>query len=293
VGSISYAAGGALAGAGKGVAEVGEIALKQQVQEGLMRLQKQYAEEMQQKGFEHQAGMQQAQFAEQEKLTKQQITARGALAQAEMKQKEELAARHEAGATERANIAAGPRYAMANARKEAANKPAQPKPWQVKNVNTTEIVNGVPTTTSRPLLFNPNSNALYAPVGDKLIRWDTSTNKPAVDPAVFARKPVDPAELTRLYADPNGVIPGGFKGGGMTNAENFERIHHYIPAGLTSHLTQGGMVGEKSPTATGEMSPEESAEFNAPSPPEEPGYDAGYGNTGDEGPQASDTEAAH
>lgn len=246
-GLLAYAAEGAVAGAGKGLEQVGAASLKDQMDQGIVRLQNQYASTRQQAEFAQQSAMQGKQQSFEKGLKEEELERSSRVAGAQIASKEKLAGQHEAGATERAKIAAKGRVDAALAHGEAAAKGKNaPKPWQV--IKTTQggfDAHNLPTTNQIPLLHNPNTGALYAPVGDKLIRWDASTSKPAYDPKSLNRN-VDQGEIQRLYADPNGIIPQG-KAAGMTNIENFERLHHYLPAGIQSRLTQGGMVNENNP----------------------------------------------
>jgi hypothetical protein len=250
-GLLAYAAEGALAGAGKGIEQAGGALLKDQMEQGLERLRNDYANTRQQAAFGHEETMQGKQQGFEKGLKEEELGVSVASAAAGRAQRESEFTRGEAGKTERANITAKSRVDVANIRGTAAAAGKNgPRPWQLKNVNVADYSKGYAVTTSKPLMFNPNTNSLYAQVGDKLVRWDSDANKPAVDPKVLNRK-VDPGEISRLYADPNGIIPGGYSGSGMTNLENFERLHHYLPAGIQARVMQGGMVNNNNPDAVG------------------------------------------
>ena len=249
-----------------------------------MRMQERYLQQQQQAGFGHQEEMLGKEQAFQREQTQTALKAHGAIAQAEMAQKEKLAGQHETESTKRTGMIVAGRLGVQDLKNQTANEKAkQPKPWQVKNVNTVDTSKGYPVTTSKALLFNPNNNALYAPAGDKLIRWDSDKNAPAVPPGALNRN-VDPSELQALYSAPNDTVPKGYKNAGMTNLEAFEATHHYIPAGLGSHLTKGGMAGSEAqaPEAMGNSELEDqqdqaTAEGNDP-----------YGRTGSPTSQPDD-----
>jgi len=300
MGGLAYIAGGGAEGLGqageRASAQIGEG----ERQKAILEMQHLYQEGMQQKEFGHQEQMLGKEQAFTREQTQQQIAARSGIAKAEMAQKEKLAKEHEAAATGRTHeVVQGRRDVagiLAKSRIAAAGAHNGPKPWIVKNVTTSgfDPSSHLPTTTTKPLLFNPNTNSLYAPVGDKLIRWDSEKNAPAVPPAALNRN-VDPRELEALYRDPTGTIPAGYKNSGMTNLEAFEAVHHYIPAGLTSHLTSGGMAG--GPATGGApsggdqgLTNEESATLGEG---DESAADGGaYHEYGDTGPQATDNEQA-
>jgi hypothetical protein len=262
-GLLAYAAEGAVAGAGKGIEQAGATLLKDQVDQGLARLQNDYATTRQQAGFAHEETMQGKQQSFEKGLKEEEIQASTNTATAARQERAAQATEHETAATERARIAAASRTGAAKIRADAAGAGKNaPKPWKVQNVNVYPTkADGTPDYAApaqqKPLLFNPNNNALYAPVGDKLIRWNSDTNRPAIDPKVLSRTPIDPGELQRLYSDPNGIIPSAFKGGGLTNLENFERVHHFIPAGIGARVMQGGMVNNNNPDAAGADQPNE------------------------------------
>ncbi len=261
-GLLAAAAEGALAGAGKGIADAGQALLKDQMDQGIVRLQNQYATERQTAEFGHQESMQKGQQTFERGLKEEELEAHGRIAGAEMQQKGELAGQHETAATERSRIAAKSRVDAATVRGAgAAAKANAPKPWQVRMVRTSTFdEKGRPTGgwQDKPILMNPNNGALYAQLGDKLFRWNTDRNAPDRDPKSLARLPVRQEDYALIFRDPNGVIPAGHKGAGLTNAENFERSYGYLPSGITSRLTQGGMVNDNNPDAAdGDMSNEE------------------------------------
>jgi hypothetical protein len=262
-GLLAYAAEGGLAGAGKGLEQAGGEMLKDQMQQGLMRLQNDYATQRQQAGFSHEEAMQGKQQGFEKGLKEEELGVSVASAKAAREQRESEFTRGEEGKTARTKITAQSRVDVANIRgASAAAGKNGPKPWQFKTVNVADYSKGYAVTTSKPLMFNPNTNSLYAQVGDKLVRWDSDANKPAYDPKVLNRK-VDPGEVSRLYADPNGIIPSGYAGSGMTNLENFERLHHYLPSGIQARVMQGGMVNNNNPDAVGNTDTNSADDQNA------------------------------
>ena len=259
MGSLGYVVGGMAAGLGQGLEAVGKNALDEQKQAKIEQLRADNQAKLQQAGFAQQEKMEGKRETFETGLRQQEIAGRSAVAQAEIGSKEKVAAAHEAGSTARTHEIVQGRLGVARTNADAKGAAAkQPKPWQMKNVNTGYPMgpDGKPNFLAGPqqtaLLQNPNTGALYVQMGDKLVRWNSATNKPAIDSKALNRVPIDPTELERLHRDPMGVIPGGYKGGGLTNAENFERLHHYLPSTVLPRLTQGGMVNDKTPAATGE-----------------------------------------
>lgn len=254
-GLLAYAAEGGLAGAGKGLEQVGATALKDQMDQGLMRLQNTYAQQRQQAEFGHQETMQHQQQEFETARTEREIAGHSATAHFVQEETGKRAAIHEAESTKRTQISAESRVKAAEARNAgAAAKANAPKPWQITHVN----VNGfdehnLPKNSSIALLHNPNTGALYAQQGDALVRWNASTNTPMLnaDQLNKARASVGRDEIQRLFNDPNGIIPQGYKGSGMTNLENFERLHHFLPSGIQARTMQGGMVNNNNPDAVG------------------------------------------
>lgn len=263
-GLLAYAAEGAVAGAGKGIEQAGGELLKDQVNQGLMKLQNQYATERQQAGFGHEEGMQTRQENFQREQVGQEIAGRSGVAHFQATEAAKRAAEHEAGATTRANILAKARVDSAGIRADAAKKPpAGPKPWVFKTVATSQITKDGPVTTQKPLMFNPNNGSAYAQVGDKYVRWDSEKNAPAYDAASFSRAQVDPGEIQRLYANPYQVVPDGNKNAGLTNLEVFEQNHHYLPAGIGNHLTSPQQQAESGSSTPADESNDESGATSA------------------------------
>lgn len=247
-GLLAYAAEGGLAGAGKGIEQVGATLLKDQVDQGLTRLQNDYATKRQTAEFGHQEGMEKTRENFEEGLKEKEITASTNTATAGRQERAQQATEHETAATRRAEIAAKGRVDAAGVHAAAASAGKnQPKQWKVQNITVTDFSKGYPINTSKPLQLNPNNGKLYAQVGNKLVLWNTERNAPQFSEQALNRVPVDPSEMNRLFKNPNAIVPMGLKGSGLTEAENFERVHGYLPSGITSHMTGGGMVTDQNP----------------------------------------------
>ena len=111
-GSLSYAVGGGLAGAGQGLANVGAEEMKAQHDEGILRLQNFYAEQRQQNQIGAEQGMQTQRLGQEKELTEEKMTRGSAALQATLAQKKEEAA---AERTSREKIASGQQAALVTA----------------------------------------------------------------------------------------------------------------------------------------------------------------------------------
>ena len=133
MGSLAFAAGGALGGLGQGLADIGKQSLVAQREEALTRLREEFANESQAKGFAHEEASQQKVFGDQEKMhgiehTEAVSAAEAGRGFAEKQQGEKLKSeesRTERTAESRENVA---RIRADQADKTAANKP-KPKEW--------------------------------------------------------------------------------------------------------------------------------------------------------------------
>jgi hypothetical protein len=83
--------------------------------------------------------------------------------------------------------------------------------------------------------FDPNAGVYYNQVGNKLYganedgeSIDARTGK-VLDTKSTNNQQPDKADLKVLMQDPYGVVPSGYKNGGMTNLENFKATYGYIP----------------------------------------------------------------
>jgi hypothetical protein len=244
MGIISTA--GALAGAGQGITEAGQQQQKIDLATKVNQLAQDRDEAMERLRAAHETERQNTQIQAQK-----DIQSTGQTFEKEQTQTKLTAASKAASATREfehtenaAREAAGQKRAetLANARVEAARVTAgsrveakgPPKIWEPVKLNQGgfDPVSHLPTSNQLQISYNHFTGRSYAQVGDKMIPWDASTNKPATDPKSIRRAPVE--DLQDLTSDPLGTVPKGGPNAGLSKAEVFEAAHGYLPASWTS-----------------------------------------------------------
>ena len=92
--------------------------------------------------------------------------------------------------------------------------------------------------------------------------------------------------------NPNGIIPKGYKNGGMTYMQAFEQTHGFLPNGLDRRAaaTSAGAGGEQ-PESGSDAAADAEADAGQMAPEEGEGDDT-YHNFGDRGPQPDDFKPA-
>jgi hypothetical protein len=246
MGSLAFAAGGALAGAGQGLAEVGKMSMEQQRMEAMMRMKEDYDSQSQQKGFEQQNKQQQAGFGETEKMHGiehgEAVEAATATRKFEEgKQEKEIASKEgiaKGHDTARVDAAAISGYS----RSQSKNGAGGIKPFQYQKLSTTpKGADGKPIPGALPeqtgVQFDPNTNIAWVQHGDKFLRADEH-GSPVRDPKTLNRVPATPGEISALNANPYAKVPSGYKNGGMTYMEAFEAEHGYVPASVQATVHQ-------------------------------------------------------
>jgi hypothetical protein len=302
MGSLAYAVGGGLAGAGKGLADVGEQGFKEQLlqkqndlatarEEAMVRLRDKFEKENIENQQQFQTRAATAVAAKQEAIEKAKITS-----------SEKEHTEHETHADTRADILAKSRVTAAGMHAAASRKPVpeftyrtlteqgsvDPKTGQLipgrsyvqmahkSGLQLVQVGGGVDPKTGVPnggILLEHGANDTEFPNAAKV-----------------ARAPA--AAVTRLMTHPE-------------EGMEFFGAYHYLPTewmpkyqaqqqqqqqgpGLPKFAAPGTTAGA-SQSLGGETTAGEDAEDNNAA---EAGYDTSYANTGDRGPQASDNEPA-
>jgi|GEM_PF-3074300 len=257
MGSLAFAAGGALEGGGKGIADAASQNLKEMMEEKLMNLKE---------GYENQR--QQAEFGQQTALAgRREEFERG------MKEREFEVGRQSAEATrgfekwkEEQNVdakkyASDSSYAArvdsaylrgAMSERAAANKPGSGD-WVKAPVNIAAMKMNPETHQMEPDLTAPPSQKqgmankrtgrVYAPQGEKYVPWDNEKYGPSPSKGT-AKAPPTSAEIADLVKDPDGVIPPDPKNPnnpnvGLRKADVFEAVHGFLPAPYFNAVNRG------------------------------------------------------
>jgi hypothetical protein len=238
MGSLAFAAGGALQGLGQGLNEVGQMSMKDQIEQTHERLRQDFEASQQEKQQAHAAGMQQAGFTEQEKMHGiehgEAVQAATATHEFELKKAEtETASRERIGHghdVARLDAAAISGYSRSGSKNSGANTV---KPFQFQRLSHVPTgPDGKPIPGALPeqtaVQFDPNTGISWIQHGDRFLRSDEN-GKPVQDPKTLNRVPAKPAEIAALNANPYAKVPAGYKNAGMTYMEAFEAEHGYVP----------------------------------------------------------------
>lgn len=235
---MSYVAGGAAAGLGKGLNEVGGEMAQGEIHQAILRMQQRFAQQQQQREFGQQRGMlaQQEQFIHGEKEREYEVQARAASLgrqfEKEMKGEQLDMERYRADRSYAARVDS----ALVRAAAASGTRGKQESgSWRTFNVNTGYPTNpdtGKPDLTAAPTqtpgLYNQRTGQVYAPQGGWLMRWDNQNAKPAL-PGRANNHPISDEEIRDLLTDPEGKIEDG-PNAGMYKADVFELHYGKLPA---------------------------------------------------------------
>jgi len=234
VGSLSYAVGGALAGGGAGIAKVGEEITNKIMREGLIRLQMQYQEELQQKGFAQQRGL--AKESEAAALHRQALGIKGGVAAQERTEQFE----HGEHVGQQKTILERERIRqqglLDRAQQTGAGK-GGPK-WTHVEAGTPfkdpDNPNLPAISVNRPLIMSPTGK-MYVPSGPDLIPYDFNQNGPQ---QARSRLTPRPEETAALIKNPYAKMPSG-----MTAIQYYETRYGKIPSALQDVEPPSGAPG--------------------------------------------------
>lgn len=244
MGSLSFAVGGGLAGAGQGLANIGAEAMAQQRMEALERLRADYETQRQQAGFTEQEKLQGKTQEFEKGQTEVRLKAASAAAGAtrEFEKGENVANRASREKIGAGHDVAREDTAAINAYSRSSGKTGGVKPFQFQKLSNAPMgPDGKPIPGALPeqkaVLFDPNRNIAYIQHGDRLYRADERGNA-VIDPKTTNRMPASNTEMQALQANPYATVPQGYKNAGMTYMDAFEAEHGYIPAQVQSTVNQ-------------------------------------------------------
>jgi hypothetical protein len=249
MGSLAYAAGGALAGGGQGAAAVGKEDLQEVVQSNLERLRNDYANQRQQTAIAAQQGLQQQaetfQHGETEEAAARAVAAAGATRNFQAEQdrllresREKIGAGHDAARVDAAYIETYLRSLNTTGGKNGGIKPFQSKTLPPNPAD--------PKSRPTPYTYDPNTGQSYVQAGNKFYRMGPNgepidgRNGQPYDPKATRRSNPDgndprdptPDELELLARTPYARVPAAAPGAGLTYVQAFEKEYGYIPSDL-------------------------------------------------------------
>lgn len=253
-GNFLAVAGGA-AGFGQGLEQVGQQGMKQQMAEKINALQQQREEAIERlRGSEQEKLQGQSQDFQAAQSDKRITAASNAAAATRTFEHEENTAKLKSGESRTNRMAQAKEYSARVGAESRSNAGSQKDfTWKVHTVQSPGVDkngNPNPLLSKTTQVVESPSGASYIQAGDKLIKFDATTNAPARDPASIARIPKD--RITPVQADllndPLGVVKSG-PNAGMTKAEAFEAQFGYIPTQWMSRAQeahkQGGSQSSK------------------------------------------------
>ena len=260
MGSLAFAAGGAAAGLGQGMAQVGQTLMKEQVERGLMDLRNQYEDQRQANQQAFQSGEAEKTRTFESGLKHEEMTAGAALKHEEMAQTERLHQETEAGANQRnlnstnARIDAAVGGAFMRGGQGGSKAAAAIKPWQVQKLKVAprdKQGNLVPGTQAEDVqtYFDPNLGSSWVRTPEGYVRSDSKGN-PITPPSARNRVPATDEEIQHVMRSPYEVIPDqidtprAFKGGGtmkpanagLTYLQAFEKEHGVVPVEVMENV---------------------------------------------------------
>jgi hypothetical protein len=297
MGSLAYALGGAIGGAGQGIAAAAAQNSKAIIEEKLMKMREDYENQRQEAGFGHQEQM----IEKEHGYNVQAAQAQMGLKREEMGQAKSLAEAHEKGASERTGqIVQGRKdvQAMKNEGllKQAEAKNKGGKPWKTVPDQVTRIGPNGPETTTVHLLQDPDSNELFAQVGGKLVLWNQARHEPEYPAESLSREQPSQQEMQMVMQHGNDVIPAAFKGGGQTYRQQFHSVYHFLPTGIAKGTGGGSVMQPPGINMNSENdeqeSPEETQEDQEASDTGNSVNGVPYSPTAGHGSQPSDTQPA-
>lgn len=245
VGGGLLAAAGAIGGAGKGLAEVGEAQQKENLETKMQGLAQKREEAITRLQGQQQSGLEEQRAGHEKERVGEEIAGRSAVAHYETGEKEAEAGRQrefvggqatqKQGSQER--IAKGHDAArIAAAKSHVPAGKAPPPVWKTKTVNyggTIDPVSHLPVGGKGVnVLQHTPSGQQFIPIGDKLMPYDGSKDNGLMfDPASIRRAP---AQATQdLLSDPDGVTPSG-----NSKREVYLNRFHYLPGDLYKKAAQ-------------------------------------------------------
>ena len=299
MGSLSFALGGALAGAGAGAAHVGQEINERIMREGLERLRNDYANQRQQTAIEAEAARQKQgqtfQHGETEEAARRAVAAAGATRTFEEEQnrlgrksRETVGAGHDTARLDAAALAAYQRSSTAAGKSTI-------KPFQARTMKVADPRNALSPPIDRAYDYDPNTGISYVQVGNRHYRMDGRTGQPidgrtgdTYNPAARSRDDdADPSELQALAATPYEKVPAGYQNGGMTYAEAFEKEHGYIPSDLLGSVNRLSQQQPQSQSQSTSIKLPSGRVFNVPA-----GVTLGGGGSAGGGGGGADTSAS-
>jgi len=296
-GSLAFAVGGALAGAGQGLAEVGNQAMKEQRDAKILQLQAEEAARRQQAGFGEQEKLQaktQA-FEHTEKEREYQVGAAAAgaaqaakLAQIEAQNKGNLAVANVRGTAQvsSARLLGTSRVAAAGVRADntAANKPKPLfKDGGYYTTPGTPAMYGQPATPGRkvPMIIGPGGQRLIQVGPDKYAPFDPAKPLPSI--GTLPRAPQ--ADVQDAAEHPERIMP-------FLNKYGWVSAQH-VQAGLQHSAQPQSQPGVPSSMPRGTTyTPPPAEAGTAEDNEDERGVFDPYGETGPPTSQPSDSEPA-
>ena len=260
MGSLAFAAGGAAAGLGQGMAQVGQTLMKEQVERGLMDLRNQYEDQRQANQQAFQSGEAEKTRGFEKELKTQEMTGMAAMKDKELSQARELAAQKEKGENERnirstnARVDAAVGGAFMRGGQGGSKAAAAIKPWQVQKLKVAprdKQGNLVPGTQAEDVqtYFDPNLGSSWVRTPEGYVRSDSKGN-PITPPSARNRVPATDEEIQHVMRSPYEVIPDqidtprAFKGGGtmkpanagLTYLQAFEKEHGVVPVEVMENV---------------------------------------------------------
>ena len=304
MGSLAFAVGGGLAGAGQGLAEVGKEQQQAQRDATILRLQNQYASERQQVGFTEQEKLQgkTQEFEHGEKEREYQVQAAAAGASRAFLTQQEAAT--EAAAQKRTETTGQYRVA---ARKAGMGTPKSTPEWTQGHYEMQGSVVKDPSDPSgkKTMMvpggtiltqYNNRTHQAYVQIGNKFMPYDAS--KGASLPNAGSVRNAPQAAVTDLASDPYGMTPDGKS----TKADAYLQQYGHLPMAYFDALKNhdpnapapGGPLGKAAPPGSSySEGPSYGRSLGDAQDAQDDAEDReDYANTGDAGPQASDTAPA-
>lgn len=259
IGGGFLAAAGAIGGAGKGLAEVGEAQTKMNLEAKMQELMQKREEAITRLQGQQQSGLEEQRAGHEKERVGEEIAGRSAVAHYETETKSAEAEKQRGFAGEQntqkqksqEKIAAGHDTARVSAAKAhtGVGKPP-PKEWSSRNVNLQGSFDPVShaMVPGRSMVVQVHRDgSAWLPVGDKLLPYDAS--KPdglAYPPDSIRRAPAGAVQA--LMLDPLGTSPSG-----MALKDSFANRYHYLPQ---SYLSVAQAARDKaSPPGEGAAAP--------------------------------------
>lgn len=244
MGSLAYALGGAMAGAGQGLETVGKEQLDTLKQAKLEELRAAHQEQMQQELMKHQSGLQESQqrfqHGEDVYKTEQAVKAASATRAFEHEENEANRASHEkigAGHDTAREYSA----AVGALSRASSGKGGGPKPYRTITVQGNPMGKDDIEKSTRIITHDPNSDQLWVTIGDRTFRAGPNgepvdrDGKPITDFGSLARMP--PGMANDIIGDPVG------KAGKSLKSDVILRKFNYLPSGYL-----GALQNSRAPT---------------------------------------------